>query len=122
MSADLTLPPAHKVYTIQETQWIRIPLGYPIEQGKSELKNAETMTDFPLNGLHFYCETLDLTRRFPSVHSPTDYDPEFCWNDFLSKEFQLLGMRHWCCILLEGLAVGHQIQSKDNPDETGKLL
>lgn len=34
---------------------------------------------------------------------------EFCWNDYLSFEFKIIGMRNWCCFLLQGFAKPKQL-------------
>ncbi|EFC49945.1 SAC9 protein-like protein [Naegleria gruberi] len=104
VSLDLVLPPNHHVYTIRETETITIPLTYPHRITKAEVKNCELMTEFQLKGLHFYCETYDLTRPFPSTHSPQDYTEEFCWNIHLTESFRKIRMRSWCCVLLQGVA------------------
>ena len=105
VSLDLVLPPNHKVFCVQESKWLKINLAYPMaHQQRSELKNIEVLTEYPINGLHFYAETYDLTRLFPSTHTVDDYDVEFCWNEHLTREFKSLGMRRWCCVLLQGIA------------------
>ncbi len=63
---DLVIPPQHKVYTVQEAKFLKIPLAYPYEMDKRTEENAEIMTQFPLDGLHFYCESFDLTYVFIS--------------------------------------------------------
>lgn len=119
-SIDLILPPKHKVYTVQETQWLKISLGYPIDLSPVESKNADLMTEFPLSGLHFYCDTFDLTRPYPSTHAADDYVEEFCWNHFVTSEFRRIGLRGWCCTLLEGIALGKSVHSVESPN--GGLL
>eukprot|EP01080_Neovahlkampfia_damariscottae_P005190 gene5190-8796_t len=121
-SLDLTLPPEHKVYTVKESGFITISLGYPVQQNKNETKNMELLLDYPLNGLHFYCETLDLTCPFPNSNSVYfGYDKEFRWNEFISEEFRRIGMNDLCCILLQGLSVGKQISSKKDKISIGML-
>ncbi len=63
----------HTVNTIEEKQWIKIPLECFNVQNKNEQKNFELMADFPIEGLHYYCETADITRPFPSVNPVTEY-------------------------------------------------
>jgi hypothetical protein len=104
----------HIINTIEEKQWIKIPLSYFQSQNKNEQKNLELLCDFPLEGLHYYCETFDITRTFPSSYSVTNYDEEFCWNDWLSKPFERIGMRQWCIVLLQGMALSKQIQTNGN--------
>ena len=33
----------------------------------------EVMQDFPLEGLHFYCDTFDITRPYPSPYPIDQY-------------------------------------------------
>jgi hypothetical protein len=33
----------------------------------------EVMQDFPLEGLHFYCDTFDITRPYPSPYPVDQY-------------------------------------------------
>lgn len=60
----------HNVYTVSESTWIRIPLTYPAPQNVNEIANFETLSEFQLDGLHYYCETYDMTRPFPSFRDP----------------------------------------------------
>lgn len=62
----------HIVNAVIESSWIKIPLTYPYPQNKAELKNFETLSSFQVDGLHYYCETLDLTRPFPSSRPPSE--------------------------------------------------
>lgn len=94
----------HVVNTIEEKQWIRIPLNHYQTTSKQEQKNIELMMEFPIEGLHFYCESFDLTHPFPSVKKVVEYDVEFCWNDWMAKSFEKIGMREWCVVLQQGLA------------------
>jgi hypothetical protein len=59
----------HVVYTVEEKNWIKIPLWNYHTISKAEQKNIDLLIDFPIEGLHFYCETMDLTRVFPSYHT-----------------------------------------------------
>lgn len=46
-----------------------------------------------------------MTRPFPSGEPVARHDPEFCWNDWLAAPFARLGMREWCVVLLQGVAL-----------------
>jgi hypothetical protein len=96
--------------SIKETCWIQIGLGYPVKFTSHENKNADLLKDFQISDLHFYCDTYDLTRPFPSTNDVYDYSEQFCWNTFLSDEFSKIGMRKHCCVLLQGLAQGKPIK------------
>eukprot|EP01114_Cavostelium_apophysatum_P021693 TRINITY_DN7639_c0_g1_i1.p1 TRINITY_DN7639_c0_g1~~TRINITY_DN7639_c0_g1_i1.p1 ORF type:complete len:1285 (+),score=251.78 TRINITY_DN7639_c0_g1_i1:18-3872(+) len=107
---DLQLFGGHIVNTIEEKLWVKIALNnVQSHPNKQEQKNIELLLDFPFEGLHFYCETFDITRPFPSPHVVADYDPEFCWNDWLAKSFEMIGMREWCVVLLQGMAISKTV-------------
>lgn len=60
-----------------------IPLSIPV---------MDTTTWFSAAGSHFYCETLDVSRPFPSeqpVHQPSW---PFVWNRALSLPFRMAGL------------------------------
>ena len=109
--SDLQLFGGHEVFTIEERQWIKIPLSHYQSISRSELKNLELVCDFPLEGVSYYCETLDLTRPFPSTHDVMDFDPEFRWNSFWSQAFEECGFPQACVVLLQGLAIGRNVAS-----------
>lgn len=113
----------HIVYTIEEKQWIKISLTSYFQShlfsNKQEQKNLDLLCDFPLEGTHFYCETLDLTHPFPSSYNVIDYDPEFCWNHWLTLKFQQIGMRIWCIVLLQGVAISKPINISSNFSQIG---
>eukprot|EP00727_Mastigamoeba_balamuthi_P007855 m51a1_g3690 putative probable phosphoinositide phosphatase sac9-like (1382) ;mRNA; r:344780-350053 len=94
----------HTVCTVTESQWLRIPLSSCASPRKAEVKNLELLSSFPLDGLHFYCETYDFTRPFPSTSAVHNYVQEFCWNDWLTTRFAKAGLREWCPVLLQGMA------------------
>lgn len=103
VAGDSVLPGGHIVYTIAETAWIRIPLRITLPEDATEQKNIDSLTKFQINGLHFYCETCDLTRGFPfSTDLYANYDRSFSWNEFLSESFARHGLREWCPVLLQG--------------------
>lgn len=78
-------------------------------QNKAEQKNLELLYEFPFEGLHYYCETFDLTHPFPSPFPVHKYDPEFCWNSFLANSFETIGLREACVVLLQGMALGRTL-------------
>ena len=95
------LPGGGCVYTVSESQWIRIPLQYPQPQGRGELKNVQELCDVDIDGKHYFCETRDITRPFPSQMPFDNPDREFVWNEFLSKPFKDIGLPKHCVILLQ---------------------
>ncbi|CAM6096439.1 unnamed protein product [Calypogeia fissa] len=97
------LPGGDCVYTVVESQWIKIPLRNPV-QSKVEAKNAAELTDIAIDGLHYYCESRDITRHFPSNEAVEKPDKEFVWNLWLSAPFKALGLHRHCAVLLQGFA------------------
>ncbi|XP_057957214.1 probable phosphoinositide phosphatase SAC9 [Malania oleifera] len=98
------LPGGGCICTVTESQWIKISLQNPQPQGKGELKNIHDLTDLDIDGKHYFCETRDITRPFPSrmpLHEPDD---EFVWNGWFSVPFKNIGLPHHCVILLQGFA------------------
>ena len=97
------LPGGGSVYTVAESQWIKILLQNPQPQGKGEIKNVQELTDLDIDGKHYFCETTDITRSFPSRFPFNDPDQEFVWNAWLSLPFKNIGLPHHCVILLQVL-------------------
>lgn len=97
------LPGGGCVYTVAESQWIKISLQNPQPQGKGEVKNVQELTDLDIDGKHYFCETRDITRSFPSRMSFNEPDDEFVWNGWFSLPFKNLGLPHHCVILLQVL-------------------
>lgn len=89
------------MYTVAESQWVKVPLHNPQPQGKGEVKNVQELTELDIDGKHYFCDTRDITRPFPSrvpVQSPDD---EFVWNKWLSLPFKNIGLPEHCVILLQ---------------------
>ncbi|KAJ5076309.1 phosphoinositide phosphatase sac9-related [Anaeramoeba ignava] len=102
----------HVIYTINSTTWIKIPLQYERPMTNKEIKNVELMQNYMVDSLHFYSETLDVTRPFPSRYSVDNYHPDFCWNKFLRKPFEDAGLSSWCIVMIQGLAIGRLLQKE----------
>ena len=90
------LPAGHTMCTVIKSQWVRshaacAKFGSAI--GKGDEQGLERLREFAVSGHHFYSETLDLTRPFPSQRTTTDYDPEYCWNQWLAGPFERAGLR-----------------------------
>ncbi|BFG40354.1 hypothetical protein CerSpe_266280 [Prunus speciosa] len=98
------LPGGGCVYTVTESQWIKISLQNPQPQGKGEVKNVNELTDLDVDGKHYFCDARDITRPFPSrmcLHEPDD---EFVWNAWFSMPFKNIGLPQHCVTLLQGFA------------------
>ena len=93
------LPGGHEVKTVTQSRWHRVALRQPeldaATQGaaRKELETGvDRVTSFPIDGAHFYCETLDLTRPFPSAAPPWRPSWPFVWNRWLSASFRAAGL------------------------------
>lgn len=95
------LPGGASVYTVTESQWIKIPLENPEQRGKGETKNIQELTELDIDGKHYFCETRDITRPFPSRMCLEEPDDEFVWNAWLSLPFKSIGLSQHCVILLQ---------------------
>lgn len=103
------LPGGGLVYTVTESQWIKIQLQNPQPQGKGELKNIQELAELDIDGKHYFCETRDITRPFPSCKTLENPDDEFVWNDWFSKPFKDIGLPKHCVILLQVLDITTKI-------------
>ncbi|THF97911.1 hypothetical protein TEA_013351 [Camellia sinensis var. sinensis] len=95
------LPGGGCVYTVTESQWVKISLQNPQPQGKGETKNAQELTELDIDGKHYFCETRDITRPFPSRMPLQHPDDEFVWNGWFSTPFKNIGLPQHCVILLQ---------------------
>lgn len=98
-----SLPGGGCVYTVTESQWIKISLQNPQQQGKGEIKNIQELTELDIDGKHYFCETRDITRPFPSQMPLQNPDDEFVWNGWFSTAFKDIGLPLHCVTLLQVL-------------------
>ncbi|VAI26413.1 unnamed protein product [Triticum turgidum subsp. durum] len=98
------LPGGGCIYTVVESQWVKIQLQNPQPQGSGELKNIKDLADLDIDGKYYFCETRDITRPFPSRMAIQEPDEEFVWNAWLSRPFKDIGLLGHCVILLQGFA------------------
>ncbi|XP_058105963.1 probable phosphoinositide phosphatase SAC9 isoform X2 [Magnolia sinica] len=98
------LPGGGCVYTVTESQWIKIQLQNPQSQGKGEIKNVQELAELDIDGKHYFCETRDITRPFPSHMPLQNPDDEFVWNGWFSGPFKEIGLPQHCVVLLQGFA------------------
>lgn len=97
------LPGGGCVYTVAESQWIKISLQNGVPQGKGEVKNIQELTELDIDGKHYFCETRDITRPFPSRMTLKEPDEEFVWNRWFSQPFVNIGLPGHCVALLQVL-------------------
>jgi len=88
-----TLPGGHILRTIRQAKFLYIPSG----------KNISNYEQFQLVDNHFFCESYDMTRPFPSNKKPYDPDPQFVWNNGWIKPFVSLGIPQCCIMLIQGV-------------------
>lgn len=105
------LPGGGSIYTVLESQWIKIPLQNPQAIGKGEAKNILELTELDIDGKYYFCDTRDITRPFPSPMPLDQPDEEFVWNEWLSSPFKTIGLTEHCVILLQGFAEGRSFGS-----------
>ncbi|QCD83090.1 probable phosphoinositide phosphatase SAC9 [Vigna unguiculata] len=98
------MPGGGCVYTVAESLWIRIPLHNAVSLGKGEAKNVQELTELDIDGKHYFCETRDVTRPFPSRFPMNQPDEEFVWNAWFSTPFVDIGLPRHCVTLLQGFA------------------
>ncbi|MCD7455508.1 putative phosphoinositide phosphatase sac9 [Datura stramonium] len=98
------LPGGGCVYTVTETQWIKISLQNPQPLGKGETKNVQEVMELDIDGKHYFCESRDITRPFPSRMPLQNPDDEFVWNKWFSMPFKKIGLPEHCVVLLQGFA------------------
>ncbi|KAL1327253.1 hypothetical protein HN51_037325 [Arachis hypogaea] len=98
------LPGGGCIYTVTESQWIKISLQNAQLQGKGEVKNIQELTELDIDGKHYFCETRDITRPFPSRFPVGEPDQEFVWNGWFSQPFANIGLPRHCVTLLQGFA------------------
>lgn len=68
---------------------------------QAELEKIENMQRYTLNNAHYFCETADVTRPFPSRSNPSDPSWEFVWNRWLAASVCNLGLTSHCPHLLQ---------------------
>ena len=59
------------------------------------------MHKYTLNNAHYFCETADITRPFPSSHAVTDPSWEFVWNRWLAISLRNQHLPEHCPQLLQ---------------------
>ena len=56
---------------------------------------------YSLNNAHYFCETADVTRPFPSSHPVGLPSGEFVWNAWLAASLAAVGLPGHCPRLLQ---------------------
>ena len=56
---------------------------------------------YTLNNAHYFCETADITRPFPSAALPTQPSWEFVWNRWMTASLHAVGLSEGAPHLLQ---------------------
>ncbi|KAF8060490.1 SAC9 [Scenedesmus sp. PABB004] len=117
------LPGGHEVKTVTQSRWHRIALQQPELDATSQAaaraeleRGVDKTTGFPMDGAHYYCETLDISRPFPSERPPHQPSWPFVWNRALSLPFRVAGLdgpAAVCPPLLQGMAESRELEDFD---------
>jgi len=103
-----TLPGGHAVNLVTDARWELLPLDSSSSATNNPTTAAEeqefwrSMQQHAIGGVHYFCETADLSRPFPSAHLPTEPELEFIWNAWLSQPLRDLGLPTHCPALMQG--------------------
>ncbi|KAL3148494.1 hypothetical protein ABBQ38_013936 [Trebouxia sp. C0009 RCD-2024] len=121
-----TLPGGHLVRLVADSRWLQIPLQEAREQDKGlspdELERLEMMHKYVLSNAHFYCETVDISRPFPSSSPLDDPSWEFVWNRWLSAALRAVGLPTHCPHLMQGVAESRSLEDCSGQKYTLALL
>ena len=66
-----------------------------------EIDRAGMLHKYTLNNAHYFCETADITRPFPSSHAVGDPSWEFVWNRWLAVSLRAHSLTEHCPQLLQ---------------------
>ena len=66
-----------------------------------ELEKVEMMHKYVLSNAHFYCETADISRPFPSSSPVDEPSWEFVWNRWLSAPLRTVDLPTHCPHLMQ---------------------
>ncbi|KAK9827235.1 hypothetical protein WJX81_000601 [Elliptochloris bilobata] len=110
------LPGGHVVRLVTESRWVNVPLQ---DGGRrltpEEAERVDMVPNFSLNNAHFYCETADVSRGFPSARPAGAPSWEFVWNRWLATPLRAAGLPAHCPHLLQGVVEARTLQ-----DATGR--
>ena len=90
------LPNGHVVKVVEEAKFVTISInGCDM--------NSAIFEKFALAENHYFCETYDISRPYPSSEPVWNPDSEFCWNLKWRNIFCEVGVPELCMSLLQGL-------------------
>lgn len=100
------LPGGHTIKVVKHVTFYSINTS-----NNKQAKNP--FEDFQLNDNHYFCETYDLTRLYPSKFKPYEPDESFCWNNGWTKPFKDMGIRNCCITLMQGIGYTYEGPEKE---------
>ena len=132
----MRLPTGDDVFRVLETRWIKSVVSSPVRSlSEQESANARALMEFPIDGLHFYSETFDLTRSLAFRDDNEDDDEgsgegkdervqdEWIWNAAIAEPLRnALGEENaiGCVpVLIQGLAESREILIDPNDSSKG---
>ncbi len=102
------------------TQQAAGELGHKLTQ--EELTNLQLLLKYTLNNAHYYCETADITRPFPSSHPVDNPSWQFVWNRWLTASLRAAGLGAHAPPLLQGVAEGKSVTDVEGRGMTVALI
>ncbi|KAK9818315.1 hypothetical protein WJX72_010447 [[Myrmecia] bisecta] len=121
-----TLPGGHVVKLVAESKWLQVPLQEFGDHGKrlspEEMDNLQQLPNYTLNNAHYYCETIDITRPFPSSQPVASPSWEFVWNRWLSAALRATSLPGHCPHLLQGVVESRTLDDVDGDKYTIALF
>lgn len=122
----VTLPGDHDVKLVVGSKWLEFRLEGASVAGsalsKAEMDKLMLLREFTLDNAHYFCETLDITRPYPSQHHIQDPSLEFVWNLWLVAALGGEGLGYLCPHLLQGMAAGCTFKTQDGSPFAVALL
>ena len=73
--------------------------GQPLSQ--KELDRLALLPEYTLDNAHYYCETADVSRPFPSARPVSQPSWEFVWNRWLTAALRQCGLLSACPHLMQ---------------------
>lgn len=87
-----------------------------------EASNLQLLLKYTLNNAHYYCETADITRPFPSPHPVDSPSWQFVWNRWLAAALRAAGLGDHAPPLLQGVVEGKTVNDAHGRSLTVALL
>ena len=100
----------HQIKMITDVGITTINLPFDKVMSAKSQRRINRIKEFPIAGLHFYSDTLDLTgTSYSDRHAAS-----FIWNDYLASPFAEIGERDACINMLQGCISSTIVNVFDN--------